>query len=86
MKTIKRLLSAFFVMLFLSVFASCDKPDPIDTEIDPFSNGGNERNMIVVMSDMHLGADLAYTECKNNLKALENLLIKITTDRLKKRR
>lgn len=77
MKTIKRLLSAFFVMLFLSVFASCDKPDPIDTEIDPFSNGGNERNMIVVMSDMHLGADLAYTECKNNLKALENLLIKI---------
>lgn len=77
MKTIKRLLSAFFVMLFLSVFASCDKSDPIDPEINPFSNGENERNMIVVMSDIHLGADLTYAECKNNLPSLEKLLKQI---------
>ncbi len=33
--------------------------------------------MIVVLSDMHLGADLAYAECKNNLGPLERLLKKI---------
>ena len=63
--------------LFLSLFASCDKSDPTDTEIGPFSNGGKERNMIVVMSDMHLGADLVYAECKNNLGSLEKLIKKI---------
>jgi len=77
MKTIIRLLSAFFVMIFISVFTSCDKSDPTDTEIDPFSNGGNERNMIVVISDLHLGADLEYAECKNNLGSLEKLLKQI---------
>lgn len=77
MKTIIRLLSAFFVMLFISVFASCDKSDPTDNEIDPFSNGENERNMIVIISDLHLGADLNYAECKNNLPSLEKLLKQI---------
>ncbi len=77
MKTIKRLLNAFFVMLILSAFASCDKEETTNTEINPFSNGSNERNMIVVISDLHLGADLAYAECKNNLKYLEKMLYKI---------
>jgi hypothetical protein len=62
MKTIMRLLSAFFVMLVLSGFASSDMSDPKVTVMDPFSNGGNERNMIVVISDLHLGADLTYAE------------------------
>ncbi len=44
---------------------------------DPFINGGDERNMIVVISDIHLGADLAYAECKNNLGALERFLKRI---------
>ena len=77
MKTILRLLSAFFVMIFLSAFVSNDKSDPTDTEINPFSNGGNERNMIVIISDLHLGADLDYAECKVNLPALEKLLKQI---------
>jgi UDP-2,3-diacylglucosamine pyrophosphatase LpxH len=77
MKTILRLFSAFYVMLFLSVFASCDKSGSTDNEIDPFSNGGNERNMIVIISDLHLGADLNYAECKNNLPSLEKLLKQI---------
>jgi UDP-2,3-diacylglucosamine pyrophosphatase LpxH len=77
MKNKMKLLSAFFVMLVLSVFPSCDKSDPTDTEIDPFSNGGNERNMIVVISDLHLGADLEYAECKGNLGSLEKLLNQI---------
>lgn len=77
MKTITRLLSAFFVLTSLSVFTSCGMSDPADTETNPFSNGGNERNMIVVISDMHLGADLSYAECNQNLAALENLLKQI---------
>lgn len=77
MKTSLRLLSALFVVLFLSGFASCKKSEPTNTEIDPFSNGGNERNMIVVISDMHLGADLAYAECKQNLPSLAKMLQKI---------
>jgi hypothetical protein len=77
MKTILRLLSSFFVILFLSVFVSCDKSDPTDTKINPFSNGRNERNMIVVISDIHLGADITYAECKANLPSLEKLLNQI---------
>lgn len=77
MKIIKRLLSVCFLMLVLNVFASCNKSELTETEINPFSNGGNQRNMIVVMSDLHLGADLAYAECKDNLKSLEKMLYKI---------
>ena len=77
MKIILRLLGVFYVMFFSSVFASCENSDPSDAGINPFSNGGNERNMIVVISDLHLGADLAYAECKNNLGALEKLLKQI---------
>ena len=77
MKTILRLLSVYFAMLFLCASASCDKSDPANSEINPFSNGGNERNMIVVISDLHLGADLVYAECKDNLPALEKLLKQI---------
>lgn len=75
MKTIMRLLSAFCVMFVLSIFASCD--NATDPELNPFSNGGNERNMIVVISDLHLGADLTYAECKANLPSLEKLLKQI---------
>lgn len=57
---------------------SCSNSTKSDNkDIYPFTNGGNERNMIVVISDIHLGADLAYTECKDNLKALEELLLKV---------
>lgn len=74
MKIILRLLSALIVLI---IFTSCDNTDPINTDTNPFSNGGDERNMIVVISDLHLGADLDYTECKENLPSLEKLLIKI---------
>jgi UDP-2,3-diacylglucosamine pyrophosphatase LpxH len=77
MKTILRLLGAFFVMIFLGASASNDESDPTDNEINPFSNGGNKRSMIVIISDLHLGADLAYAECKNNLPSLEKLLKQI---------
>jgi len=66
-------------MLIIGMFASCDNEEATNntTTINPFSNGTNERNMIVVISDMHLGANLDYAECKNNLKALEKMLYKV---------
>jgi UDP-2,3-diacylglucosamine pyrophosphatase LpxH len=77
MKTILRLSSSLFVIVSLIIFASCKKSDTTDSGINPFSNGNNERNMIVVISDVHLGADLDFAECKNNLPSLEKLLKQI---------
>jgi len=77
MKIFVRLASVILVISSLMVISSCEKVDPIETGINPFSNGGNDRNLIVVLSDLHLGADLAYAECKVNLGALEKLLQKI---------
>ncbi len=78
MKTTYKLL---FILLMISSISllSCQKSNPRepDPEIDPFNNGGNERNMIVVFSDIHLGADLEYAECKDNLGALERFLKKV---------
>ncbi len=80
MKTIIRLSGMLFAVLLLVTLTSCNNSTPSGPEvqdINPFSNGSNERNLIVVLSDVHLGADLAYAEIKNNLPALEKLLKKI---------
>lgn len=77
MKNIIRFFNALCIILVLGLITSCKDADKDDNTIDPFNNGSNQRNMIVVLSDLHLGPDLAYTECKNNLKALEKLLYKI---------
>ena len=74
MKIIVRLSSVLLMLLFFWVQTSCKKSDTSDPGINPFSNGGSERNMILVISDLHLGADLSYAECKNNLGPLEKLL------------
>lgn len=79
-KKVFRILSAIISVIFLNVLTSCDKSDPVipsDSGINPFTNGGNARNMIVIISDIHLGADLAYAECSENLGALEKLLEQI---------
>ena len=72
---------AFYLLIgivgaLLTVFASDARAD--EKVADPFSNGSNQRSMIVVISDIHLGADLAYAECKDNLKPLENFLHKVS--------
>lgn len=69
--------SLLLLMSLFSTYVSSKKTEESDTGLNPFSNGGSERNMIVVISDIHLGADLSYAECKKNLPALENLLNKI---------
>ncbi len=74
MKIIPRLLSVLCVLLFLFALASCKKSSQTYTAINPFSNGGSERNMIVIISDLHLGADTSYAECKLNCGPLVTLL------------
>jgi len=64
------------IVLFVTLFSAC-KDEQVDHTIGAFNNGGNERNMIVVMSDLHLGADLTYAECNKNLGSLEKLLKQI---------
>jgi len=64
------------LMLVLCLNAFCNTSFSIPAD-DPFSNGSKERNMIVVISDIHLGADLAYAEINKNLKPLEKLLEQI---------
>ncbi len=78
MKFFNRLFNALLIISLLSALMSCSNSVEIEyKDLGPFSNGGNERNMIVVISDMHLGAELTYTECKDNLGALEKLLKQI---------
>jgi len=76
MKTKLSWIKAIFIVLFLGAFAACDE-DSEDPGINPFSNGGDARNMIVVFSDMHLGADTAYSECVANRGPLVTLLGRI---------
>jgi UDP-2,3-diacylglucosamine pyrophosphatase LpxH len=61
------------VLLGLS-FTDCNKDNQNDNSNNPFDNGSSERNMIVVISDLHMGADLAYSELNSNLEPLKKLL------------
>jgi len=77
-----KILSAIIIIItvFLIAFISCNKFNPASktaSRTNPFTNGGNERNMIVVLSDLHLGADLTYAECNKNLSSLQKLLKQI---------
>jgi len=74
------ILSAIIIVLF-TVFVLYSKSNLFgqkDSEINPFSNGGSERNMLVVLSDLHLGADIAYAECNENRDSLQKLLKQIS--------
>ena len=61
----------------LLLISACDKNQPVDK--DAFNNGSSERNIIVVISDLHLGANIDYAEINTNLKPLAHLLNKIKT-------
>ncbi|MCX6158449.1 MAG: metallophosphoesterase [Ignavibacteriae bacterium] len=74
---ITNVIYALFVLFALNACNNSDPTSPSAPVINPFSNGGTERNMIVILSDMHLGADLTYAECKNNVPHLEKLIKQI---------
>ena len=69
----------FLLLLGASIFslASCSKTDE-ETVTNPFDvtseSNNNERNKIVVISDLHLGNDLSYSENVKHLKRLEQFL------------
>jgi UDP-2,3-diacylglucosamine pyrophosphatase LpxH len=72
-----RVLYTIIAVMSLMILTSCESSNsakPADSVITPFINGGNERNMIVVISDIHLGADLSYAECNTNRGVLAKLL------------
>jgi len=48
-----------------------------NSKIRPFSDNSGTRTMIVIISDIHLGADLAYAECNSNLARLEAMIKEI---------
>jgi DNA polymerase II small subunit/DNA polymerase delta subunit B len=80
MKKLMKFSCLICMMVFISVHASNKKSDPVspaNTALNPFSHSGKDRNMIVVISDIHLGADLAYAECNKNLGAFSKLLKQI---------
>lgn len=45
--------------------------------LDPFINDSGKRDLVVVISDLHLGANLAYAEFNKNTKSLKNFLKKV---------
>ena len=81
MKSNFLLTGALIAVLLLGLLASCKKKEnptvPPDVTENPFSNGGSDRNMIVIISDLHLGGDASYAECNTNRSALVNLLNQI---------
>lgn len=69
--------------VFMLAATSCQKDDddPSNLGDNPFDlvNGGEiqERNKIVVISDLHLGADLTYSECVHHLPRMTEFLTEI---------
>jgi len=57
--------------------SSPDKKNGSPVDRDVFNTGRSSRDSIVIISDLHLGADMAYAEINENLKPLENFLTKI---------
>lgn len=76
-KQLLQIAFAGFGFLILFAFCGCKKSQDPDSVIDPFNNGSGKRDLIVVISDIHLGADLSYAECNANIGPLAGLLGKI---------
>ena len=47
------------------------------TSVEPFTKNSNSRDLVVVISDLHMGADLSYAEFNKNSKTLESFLGKV---------
>lgn len=70
--------TGFILLLFASAFTllSCNSDDEVvfANPFDTLSESNNDRNKIVVISDLHLGNDLSYSENVKHLKRLEQFL------------
>lgn len=70
----KKFIAIILLIVALSLAGCGDDAAINPVSVDPFGNGGSQRSSIVVISDLHLGADLSYAECKDNLPALERFI------------
>lgn len=83
MKTNK--IGKWLILLFIMIIMpalSCDKNnDNLSGTENPFDvtpdNDNSIRNKIVIISDLHLGADLSYSECVHHLPRLTQFLTEI---------
>ena len=64
------------IAVFFIAFAIYNRSD-VGSSTSAFTHAGKDRNMVVVLSDLHLGADLAYAEFNKNTPSLEKLLKQI---------
>jgi UDP-2,3-diacylglucosamine pyrophosphatase LpxH len=67
-------LSMLSMLAVLALLASCDSSKNPTAAAGPLNDGSGKRTQIVIISDMHLGADLAYAECNQNRGALVEFL------------
>lgn len=74
-----RLITLFVLTALLIV--SCNKENRKDDSINPFDNisesSNKERDKIVIISDLHLGNDLSYSETVKHLDRLEEFIIEV---------
>ena len=71
--------STLIIVIGLIVMGSMATAKSPEQGANPFANGTNERNLIVIFSDVHLGADLRFAETKKNLPNLVKFLDMIRT-------
>lgn len=72
----------FFMVIIGIVFSfltSCKREKNL--VIDSFNTDSKSRDLIVVISDIHLGANIKYAEINNNLEQLESFLEQIRVSR-----
>ena len=68
---------SFFGVILCALLGTTACQSNKKNALDPFNNGNSDRNLIVVISDLHLGADIKYTETKDNLEPLQKFLEQI---------
>ena len=76
MKVVYILLVVVLICL-IALFVRSKLVTPKTATIDPFTNDSNKRDLVVVISDLHMGADLSYAEFNNNAKTLQSFLEKV---------
>ncbi|MBE0649696.1 MAG: metallophosphoesterase [Bacteroidales bacterium] len=64
-----------FIGIITCLLPACNKP--LNKVFDSFNNNSKERNLIIIISDIHLGADLSYSETNINLGILTDFLEQI---------
>ena len=77
-----KVLLLMVICLIFPLFTACDNSSSTDNSVtDVFNNNSGTRNLIVVISDLHLGADISYAEINVNREPLRAFLEQIRTSR-----